>query len=97
MLQKQLLEAASKCLREDGVIVYSTCSLDPEENEEVIDYAVKNLQLKTEKIKLKGIECDEGMRSYKGYEYDESVRKAVRINMLKNKTEGFFVCKLRKY
>jgi NOL1/NOP2/sun family putative RNA methylase len=96
-LQKQLLEAASKCLREDGVLVYSTCSLDPEENEEVIDYAVKNLQLKTERIKLKGIECDEGIRSYKGYEYDESVRKAVRINMLKNKTEGFFVCKLRKY
>ncbi len=96
-LQKQLLEAASKCLKEDGIIVYSTCSLDPEENEEVIDYAVKNFRLKTEKIRLKGVECDEGIRSYKKYEYDESVRNAIRINPLKNKTEGFFVCKLRKY
>jgi 16S rRNA C967 or C1407 C5-methylase (RsmB/RsmF family) len=71
--------------------------LDPEENEEVIDYAVKNLRLKTEGIKIKGIKADEAVRSYKKYDYDESVKHAVRINPLKNKTEGFFICKLRKY
>jgi len=96
-LQKQLLQAASKCLKDGGEIVYSTCSLDPEENEEVIDYAVKNLRLKTEGIKIKGIKADEAVRSYKKYDYDESVKHAVRINPLKNKTEGFFICKLRKY
>jgi NOL1/NOP2/sun family putative RNA methylase len=96
-LQKQLLEAASKCLKDGGEIVYSTCSLDPEENEEVIDYAVKNLGLKTERIKVKGVEVDGALKSYKKCEYDESVKHAVRVNPFKNKTEGFFVCKLRKY
>jgi len=96
-LQKQLLEAASKCLRDGGEIVYSTCSLDPEENEEVIDYVVKNLGLKTKRIKLRGVEVDKAVRSYKKREYDDSVKHAVRVNPLKNKTEGFFICKLRKY
>ncbi|MBU5689055.1 MAG: RsmB/NOP family class I SAM-dependent RNA methyltransferase [Candidatus Aenigmarchaeota archaeon] len=96
-LQKQLLEAASKCLKEGGVIVYSTCSLDPEENEEVIDFAIKKLGLTTEKIKIKNIETREAIRSYKKFEYDDNVKNAIRINPFDNMTEGFFICKLRKY
>lgn len=96
-LQKQLLESASKCLEDDGIIVYSTCSIDPEENEEVIDFAVKNLDLKVEKIKLKNIKTMNGLTNYGKREYDSSVKNAVRINPLDNMTEGFFICKLRKY
>lgn len=33
-LQDELLDAACKLVRPDGVLVYSTCSIDPEENEE---------------------------------------------------------------
>ncbi|KAJ0561373.1 putative 16S rRNA (cytosine(967)-C(5))-methyltransferase [Helianthus annuus] len=33
-LQDQLLDAASKLVKAGGVLVYSTCSIDPEENEE---------------------------------------------------------------
>lgn len=36
-LQGQLLEQAGKRLRPGGVLVYSTCSSEPEENEQVID------------------------------------------------------------
>lgn len=35
-IQLQLLEAAAKSLKPDGVIIYSTCTIDPEENEQVI-------------------------------------------------------------
>lgn len=35
-IQKRLLENASKYLKVDGVIVYSTCSIEPEENFEII-------------------------------------------------------------
>ncbi len=34
--QLQLLETASSLLTETGIIVYATCSLEPEENEEVV-------------------------------------------------------------
>ncbi|KAF9601624.1 hypothetical protein IFM89_021090 [Coptis chinensis] len=33
-LQDELLDAASKLVKPGGVLVYSTCSIDPEENEE---------------------------------------------------------------
>jgi len=36
-LQCEILEAVAPCLRPGGVLVYSTCSTEPEENEEVIE------------------------------------------------------------
>ena len=36
-LQCQILEAVAPCLRPSGVLVYSTCSTEPEENEDVIE------------------------------------------------------------
>src|SRR3989338_3469473 len=38
--QKQLLETAFKILKEDGTLVYSTCSLEPDENEGVVDFLI---------------------------------------------------------
>lgn|SRR3989338_3452035 len=94
-LQKQLLESASKCLDENGEIVYSTCSLDPEENEEVIDFAVGKLGLTTEKIELNGIKYDRSLKSF-NRDYLPEVRHAIRIHPFDNFTEGFFICKLKK-
>jgi 16S rRNA (cytosine967-C5)-methyltransferase len=37
VLQCQILEAVAVCLRPGGVLVYSTCSTEPEENEDVIE------------------------------------------------------------
>ena len=34
---QQILEAVAPCLRPGGVLVYSTCSTEPEENEDVIE------------------------------------------------------------
>ena len=36
-LQIQLLESAARVVKPDGIIVYSTCTIDPEENEQVIN------------------------------------------------------------
>ena len=96
-IQKQLLESAVKCLNDDGIIVYSTCSIDPEENEEVIDFAVKNLEVKTEKIKIKNIKTCDALQNFGKRDYDKSVKNAIRLNPFDNLTEGFFICKLRKY
>ena len=40
-VQKELLLAAVDCCRVGGSIVYSTCSVSPLENEEVINYVLK--------------------------------------------------------
>ncbi|MEM2262940.1 MAG: SAM-dependent tRNA/rRNA cytosine-C5 methylase, partial [Candidatus Bathyarchaeia archaeon] len=90
-LQRQILAEAVKVLKEDGEIVYATCSLEPEENELNIDWAVKNLGLETVEINCYGVE---GLTEVFGKKLDPSVRRCRRI--WPGETQGFFVCKLRK-
>jgi 16S rRNA (cytosine967-C5)-methyltransferase len=41
-IQVQLLESAAKVVKPDGIIIYSTCTIDPEENELVVGKFIKN-------------------------------------------------------
>lgn len=94
-LQKKLIEGAFKCLEKEGIIVYSTCSLEPEENEEVIDFAIKKFGMEMEKIEFKNIKTRKGIKEWNGKKF-EGMEKAIRIWPHDNLTEGFFICKLRK-
>jgi NOL1/NOP2/sun family putative RNA methylase len=94
--QRKLVEGAYKVLKKDGIMVYSTCSIEPEENEEVIDFAVKNFNLEPEPFKIKGLKTRHGIKKWNGKEY-EGADKCTRIWPQDNQTEGFFICRLRKY
>ncbi|MHC1635220.1 MAG: NOL1/NOP2/sun family putative RNA methylase [Candidatus Methanospirareceae archaeon] len=94
--QKRILSACLKALKREGILVYSTCTLAPEENEEVIDYALRNFDLEVEEIRVEGLKAREGILEWEGKEFDERVRKAIRIYPQDNDTEGFFIAKLRK-
>jgi len=37
-IQKKLLDSAAKIIQKDGIIVYSTCTILPEENAEIVQY-----------------------------------------------------------
>jgi len=41
-LQKAMLHNAAGLVKKGGVIVYSTCTLEPEENENVVEWFIKN-------------------------------------------------------
>jgi len=45
-LQKGLLEKAVSSIKREGKILYATCSLEPEENEMVINWAIDSLPVK---------------------------------------------------
>jgi len=94
-LQKSLIRAACNSLKEGGILVYSTCSIEPEENEDVIDYAINKFDMEAEKIHLKGIKTREGIKEWNGKRYDWASR-AIRLWPQDNSTEGFFICRLRK-
>jgi len=93
-LQRRLISAAAAILREGGVLVYSTCSIAPEENEEVIHYALKRWPLR---VVDTGLPVGEpGFTEPFGRPLDPSLALARRLYPYKHQTEGFFLCKLRK-
>lgn len=59
-IQKQILENADKYLKHGGTLVYSTCTLNKNENEDVVKEFAKNHNYKTDTMKtiLPNDECD---------------------------------------
>ena len=94
-LQKSLISSAISILKPKGELIYSTCTHAPEENEEVIDFALKNFDVKTEKINLP-IKTREGITKWKDNKYSKDVKLSCRIYPQDANTEGFFIAKLRK-
>jgi NOL1/NOP2/sun family putative RNA methylase len=90
-LQREILTEAAKVLKDDGEIVYSTCSLEPEENELNIEWAIKHLNLQVEKINCYG---EKAPTNIFGKQLDSSIENCRRI--WPEQTQGFFVCKLEK-
>jgi 16S rRNA C967 or C1407 C5-methylase (RsmB/RsmF family) len=90
-IQREILAEAVQCLQEDGEIVYSTCSLEPEEDELNMDWAVKNLNLQIEEVYCHG---EKGLTKVFEETLDVSVERCRRI--WPDETQGFFVCKLKK-
>ena len=86
-LQYKILEVNSKYLKIGGELVYSTCSIFKEENEDIINKFLKNNE-NFEIVKIKKIE-----EKY----FEKFIKKEKYIQVYQNeKTDGFFICKLRK-
>ncbi len=96
-LQKGLVSAALEILKVGGEIVYSTCTHAPEENEEVVDFILKEFGKKVniEKINLP-VKCRPGVNKWLDISYDKNVEKSCRIYPQDNNTEGFFIAKFRR-
>lgn len=96
-LQKSLLASAIEILKPKGEVVYSTCTHAPEENEEVLDFMLKEFgkNISIEKISLP-IKCRPGVKGWNGKIYDKNVENSCRIYPQDNDTEGFFIAKVRR-
>ena len=95
--QKQLIETAFNILKENGTMVYSTCSLEPEENEAVVDFLLNKYgNAEIEPIELKNIKKSSPILNFEDKEYNKNIKNCLRIWPQDNDTEGFFVAKIKK-
>ncbi|KAL5109370.1 putative 28S rRNA cytosine-C 5 methyltransferase [Taenia crassiceps] len=93
MLQKQLIIAAIDCCKIGGYIVYSTCSITVNENEGVIDYALRKRKVQLEETNLFG---EKGFTSFKGLHFSPKMNRTRRFYPHKHNVDGFFVAKLKR-
>ena len=90
-IQRKLIKSGYNALKPGGIMVYSTCTLNLEENENILRWALENLNLKMMDINLdiKGAIPGDSLDTKLGIE------KAIKILPTKE-MEGFFVAKLKK-
>ena len=103
-IQKDLIDSAFKALKKGGELVYSTCTLEPEENEGVISYLInKYADAEVAEIPVfKYIINEEnkkyiktGIKTYNDVKYEPEVSKTYRI-FPHGKMMGFYVAKIVK-
>ena len=92
--QEALLRKAIALTRPGGVVVYSTCTFAPEENEGVIDAVLKDMPVYLEECGLQ-IPHSPGLTRFEGKTFDESLEKTCRIYPHHLDSGGFFVARLR--
>lgn len=86
-IQYKILENCSKYLKPKGELVYSTCSIIKEENENLIEkFLHKNKEFKLEKIE-----------NFEEEFFKKYLKNEQFLQVYQNKkTDGFFICKLLK-
>ena len=94
--QKKLLCSAFDILKPGGIMVYSTCSTEPLEDEGVVSHLLETYKdAKLEEISIP-MKRSETVLEFDGEKYSPEVKKCLRLWPQDNDTEGFFVCKIKK-
>lgn len=94
--QQYLLRSAVAATKVGGTIVYSTCTLSPEENEGVIDWILKKEgdAIRVEPVEISGLAAGHGIAEW-AKPYNSQVQNSLRM-FPSDRMEGFFVAKIKK-
>jgi len=99
-LQIGLLKSALRLTVPGGVVVYSTCTYAPEENEMVVqavlDEADEGSGAHLEKVKTPGLRECPGLEEWNGIRFSRQIHSVARYYPHINDTGGFFVAKIVK-
>jgi tRNA (cytosine49-C5)-methyltransferase len=94
-LQERAILRAFDLLKEGGVMVYSTCTYDPGENESVVQHLLEHRDADLLPIHT-GFPSEPGLPSWKGEVYDPRIRRTVRFYPHRVNSVGFFLARIGK-
>lgn len=94
-LQREIVDDAVKLLKPGGMMLYSTCTFSPEENEQVIEHLLtENEDLSLVSMKMcDGFDCGHPEWTLTGR---EDIKKCIRLWPHRIKGEGHFLALLQK-
>lgn len=96
--QRAMLASAIRALRVGGEVVYSTCTLLPEEDELVIDAVLREFAGSIEIIDARRVlpVSAPGLTGFRGQSLSPQLEKSARLWPHRYQTAGFFACNLLK-
>jgi len=97
-LQLDLFQRSFELLKIGGIMTYSTCSLDPEENEFVImKFLEKNPNAILEKAEIPNLILNNKLTKFFNEKISKEItEKTIRVWPQDNDTNGFYIAKIRK-
>ena len=94
-LQKQILSSIIPLLKSWWEIVYSTCTIAPEENEGIVTWLQENFNLKIVPIEMEYKYIKKWIIGFWDINYHPNCKHTLRC-LPSEETEGFYIAKLRK-
>lgn len=87
-LQREILKSGFSYLKKGGILIYSTCTLNREENEDTVRFALENIPgIESVPVSLPfELKC----------EHEEMKEGYLRLSPHKDNTDGFFIAAFRK-
>ncbi len=94
--QSAMIDRACELVRPGGMLVYSTCTYAPEDNEVQVARALERGFELVDGSAPPGFICSPGLTEWEEHRFPDQMRRCLRVYPHLNDTGGFFVASLRK-
>ena len=92
-LQRKIILRAFDLLKDNGQMIYSTCTYNPEENESVVHFLLQRRSAELLPISI-GVHYDPGITEWRKEKYDGQVERAARFYPHRIDSVGFFMARI---
>jgi NOL1/NOP2/sun family putative RNA methylase len=92
-LQKKIILRGFDLLEENGEMLYSTCTYNPEENESVVNFLLENRDANLLPIHV-GTDHDPGLIKWGNENYDKQLERTARFYPHRTDSVGFFMARI---
>ena len=94
-LQKKIILRGFDLLKEEGEMLYSTCTYNPEENESVVNFLLQNRDAVLLPLDA-GFDSEPGILEWRDEKYDTELQKTARFYPHRINSVGFFMARIGK-
>ena len=94
-LQKKIITRGFDLLKNEGEMIYATCTYAPEETESVVNHLLKKRDARLLPIHL-DLHFEPGLTAWKRETYDRQLQQAIRFYPHRTNSVGFFMARIGK-
>lgn len=94
-LQKQILSEVIPLIKKGWIMIYSTCTIAPEENEEITNWILENFSMKVVPIDMEYKFIKKWIMEFEWKKYHKTCKNTIR-SLPWDISEGFYIAKFKK-